>query len=185
MNTLSLPLRRSKSSHAGFSLVEVTLAIGIVAFAFIALFGMVPTGLNVFRGAIDTSIGSQIVQQVTDFAQQTDYTELIKQQKLDRTYYDEQGTLLTNSDGTPITAKDDPRSIYTVEVIVKAQTAVPALKPQASDLTKNVATLIIQIAKNPGHNPEPFTSNQKVAVSRYVTYVARNIGAFNSVSTTK
>ncbi len=74
--------RRTKAAGvgrkpAGFSLVEVVLAIGVVAFAFVALFGLLPTGLSIFRKATDTSVGAQIFQKIVDDARQTDYLGLV------------------------------------------------------------------------------------------------------------
>jgi uncharacterized protein (TIGR02598 family) len=57
--------------------VEVTLAIGIVAFAFVALFALIPVGLTTFRQAMDTSVGAQIAQRIVSDAQQTDFDALV------------------------------------------------------------------------------------------------------------
>ena len=177
----SINIRRHSQSQAGFSLVEVTLAIGIVAFAFIGLFGLLPTGMNVFRSAIDASIGSQIVQQVTQDAQQTDYQRLISQQVND-TYYDEQGTLLTDTNGNAINNYGDPRSIYRVHVTVTTPTKIPSLSSTGGNTTANIATLTIQIAKDPSHSANPFSGNSKLPINKYVSYVARNLSAFEAQS---
>jgi uncharacterized protein (TIGR02598 family) len=66
----------SRGRNAGFSLVEVVIAVGIVAFAFIPMLGLVPMGLNTSRQAIDTTIEAQIIQQMTGQAQQTDFSQL-------------------------------------------------------------------------------------------------------------
>jgi uncharacterized protein (TIGR02598 family) len=50
----------------GFSLIEVTLAIGIVAFALIAILGLVPVGLNSGRESIDSTHTPLIAQDVFD-----------------------------------------------------------------------------------------------------------------------
>jgi uncharacterized protein (TIGR02598 family) len=50
----------------GFSLVEVTLAIGIVAFALIAILGLVPVGLNSGRDSIAATHTPLIAQDVFD-----------------------------------------------------------------------------------------------------------------------
>ena len=50
--------------RSGFSLVEVTLAIGIVAFALLAIIGLIPVGLNSSRDAIDATHSSLIGQDV-------------------------------------------------------------------------------------------------------------------------
>jgi prepilin-type N-terminal cleavage/methylation domain-containing protein len=39
--------------RAGFSLVEVIVAMGIVAFAFVGLLGIIPSGLSSFRQSVD------------------------------------------------------------------------------------------------------------------------------------
>lgn len=62
---------------AAFSLIEVTLAIGIVAFAFIPILGMLPTGLGVFRNAMNVSVSAQIAQRLVSEAQQSDFDALV------------------------------------------------------------------------------------------------------------
>ncbi len=49
-----------------FSLIEVTLALGIVSFALVAVLGLLPTGLNTQRQAVNQSFG---VQGLNDVAQ--------------------------------------------------------------------------------------------------------------------
>lgn len=84
------------SSKAAFSLVEVTMAIGIIAFAFVALFGLLPTGLTTFRAAIDSSNESWIMQNINSMVQTTDFAKV---KELDFAtsneiyYFDEQGKL--------------------------------------------------------------------------------------------
>ena len=50
--------------HSGFSLVEVTLSIGIIAVALVAIMALVPVGLNSGRDAIDATHTSLIGQDV-------------------------------------------------------------------------------------------------------------------------
>jgi type II secretory pathway pseudopilin PulG len=45
----------------GFSLVEVTLALGLVAFALISLLGLLPVGLNTVRESSDQRDGMNIL----------------------------------------------------------------------------------------------------------------------------
>jgi type II secretory pathway pseudopilin PulG len=44
-----------KISPAGFSLIEVTLAVGIIGFCLIAVLGLLPTGLNTYQVAQEES----------------------------------------------------------------------------------------------------------------------------------
>jgi uncharacterized protein (TIGR02598 family) len=50
--------------NAAFSLVEVTLAMGVGAFCLIALFGLLPIGINADRQAIGQSISTDIMSAV-------------------------------------------------------------------------------------------------------------------------
>ena len=87
-------LRRGLSGRGGFTLVEVTMAIGIISFAFVATIGLLPVGLSVSRQAIETTIQSQIVQQLTTQALQTDFSQLENlgnPQKTEPYYFDDQG----------------------------------------------------------------------------------------------
>ena len=65
------PCRRRRS---GFTLVEVALALGgVFSFGMIATFGLIPTGISTFHQAVDTSIGSQVIQHVINDARETDF----------------------------------------------------------------------------------------------------------------
>jgi uncharacterized protein (TIGR02598 family) len=65
-----------KRRQGGFSLVEVVLALGIVAFAFVALFGLLPIGLNTFTNSTDSTIESQIAESVTNQVKQEKFSQL-------------------------------------------------------------------------------------------------------------
>ena len=112
MNILSLTTerlsRRSLTLRArggrrlglgGFTLVEVTLAIGIISFAFVAMFGMLPVGLSVSRQAMDTTIEAQIVQQMKTQALQTDFSRLDELDDADELYFDDQGKQVEEANG--------------------------------------------------------------------------------------
>ena len=110
----------------GFSLVETALALGIVSFAFVALIGLLPTGLTTFRQAMDTSVGAQIAQRIVSEAQETDFQILLASASLkDRgegaqffrlplRYFDEQGN--ETKDPGVASAAERLRILYTVRV---------------------------------------------------------------------
>src|SRR6185295_6081291 len=66
----------STRAVAGFSLVEVAMAIGIVAFAFVALFSLIPTGLTTFRSSIDTGNETWIMENMNSMIQTTDFSKV-------------------------------------------------------------------------------------------------------------
>jgi len=51
-------------SAAGFSLVEVTLALGVAGFCLIAVFGLVPVGLTTQQTSIQQTIANNITSEV-------------------------------------------------------------------------------------------------------------------------
>lgn len=57
--------------QSGFSLVEVTLAIGIIGFALLAIFALIPVGLNSARDSIDTTHTTLIAADVQNRVKST------------------------------------------------------------------------------------------------------------------
>jgi uncharacterized protein (TIGR02598 family) len=49
------------SSRSGFSLVEITLALGVAAFCLLAVFGMLPIGLKTQQIAIEQTAATRII----------------------------------------------------------------------------------------------------------------------------
>lgn len=135
-------------ARAAFSLVEVVMAIGIVAFAFISVLGMIPTGLSTFRQAMNTSVGSQIAQRVINDAQQMDFLTLSNQTSGSFRYFDDQGNELD------VSAQGDAPSnaIYHVRMVVTGSTATPS-SSSAGAVNPNLATVKVQVAANPGQKP--------------------------------
>jgi uncharacterized protein (TIGR02598 family) len=54
----------SFSSKSGFSLAEVTLALGIAAFCLVAVFGLIPVGVQTNRNATSQTAATNIVAAV-------------------------------------------------------------------------------------------------------------------------
>lgn len=105
---------------AGFSLVEVTLAIGIVAFALITLLALMPVGLKTNRKSIDeiaalgmlTSLESDLRTSPSSKAQSVIF-------KIDRSATTIQGTgsnkIYLNAQGEPTVTESDKRYRLIVE----------------------------------------------------------------------
>jgi type II secretory pathway pseudopilin PulG len=56
----------SKSrAKSGFSLIEITLSIGIIAFALVAVLGLLPAGLNSQKDATDQARSAQVLNDLT------------------------------------------------------------------------------------------------------------------------
>jgi uncharacterized protein (TIGR02598 family) len=48
----------------GFSLVEVAIALGVVAFAVVSLVGVLPVALASYRDSMDSSLRTNVIQQI-------------------------------------------------------------------------------------------------------------------------
>lgn len=70
------PPRRRKASIFGFSLVEVTLAMGIIAVSLLSLIGLLPAGLGVLRESMEATIHAQIVQRIASGLSSADFDKL-------------------------------------------------------------------------------------------------------------
>ena len=62
MKILLLP--KPRGPETGFSLIEVTIALGITAIALVSLMGMLPKGMETLRRAADKAIEGRIHQQI-------------------------------------------------------------------------------------------------------------------------
>ena len=168
-HTIPERVRRTRGEQ-GFSLVEVTLAVGIVAFGIVGIIGMLPTGLNVFRQAMDASVGSQIIQRVLNEAQQSDFDALIAgstwvggatgtvnetilaKNALDPAkgtvrWFDDQANELVSS----------AEAVYHVNTRIMPTTALPKTGTGTKD-NINLATVTVQVANNPSNRQLAFES---------------------------
>ena len=119
-----------------FSLIEVAMALGIMAFAFTALLGMLPVGLGLFRNAMDSSVATRIVQRVSSDLQQSDF-DTIASAGSEILYFDEQGNRLAAAGG----------AIYWARVNIYSDAELPGSSGAA---TSDIARIVIQVAHNPG-----------------------------------
>lgn len=148
----------------GFSLVEVAMSLGIVAFAFTALLGMLPLGLNMFRDAVETSVTSRIFERVSGDVQQSDFDTLTAG-GLPLRYFDDQGNELPGQAG----------SLYWARASVHTDPELPGSSGN-SELTR----VLIEVAHNPsGVALTDGTDGQWVKIpavnlTRRALFVARN-----------
>ncbi len=71
----------------GFSLVEVVLALGIVAISVIAVIGLMPVGLNAFQEANRANIEAEIVAQLARQIEAASFAKLRSEFATPQTYY--------------------------------------------------------------------------------------------------
>ncbi len=71
--TLSLLSRRSLDAKAGFSLVEVVLAVGIMAMGVVTILGLLPHGMEMSRKTANEQAETRIVDQLVGEIQSSDW----------------------------------------------------------------------------------------------------------------
>ena len=156
----------------GFSLVEVALALGIVAFAFVSLFGLLPVGLTTFRNAIDTTNESRIVQSFVSKVIATDFENL--QSKVDYSstqeivYFDEEGSLVDTS-VKPVASRAADR-IYAAKLFVE-----PPVVPTTSEsfqFSRNIVVVFANLSSPAAKEFDENTAN----LGALRTYLTRTAG---------
>ena len=164
------PISSRQGKTSGFTLIEVAIAVAILAVSLVALLGLMPAGMTNFRKAMDTSITAQIAQRIlldmgqADFDQVIDApksgtdnispsytftapTRTLAQNALRFRYFDEQGSELIplGNGGTSLSAAQKTALVYQVNVRVMPKAAQPA----DSKISGAVALVTVQVARNP------------------------------------
>jgi len=128
----------------GFSLVEISLALGVVSFALVGILGLLPVALSTFRRAIDSTVSAQIADRIANEAAQTGFDQLA-----DRAYYfdDQGGSVQAAAAGR----------VYTANLTVIR----PSVLPGVGNGTTDLATLTVRVRSLGGDSV--WTSSTHVA----------------------
>lgn len=173
--------------HRGFSLVEISAALGIVSFAFVALLGLMANGVSKFRGAMDTTITAQIASRMINDAQQAEFSELIGSQgspvSAERTairYFDEQGNEVVPAEDS-LSPAEQLRAVYRVGTRVRPQAELPeghfSDTPQLAQVTVQVVhvpgEVNLEVESRDGAGQNLFKAGSGIPVYTYSALVAR------------
>jgi uncharacterized protein (TIGR02598 family) len=147
---MSHPPSRKKLGgyREAFSLVEVVLAIGIVAFAVLAIIGTLPIGLKSVQNAETLQATSNIANQLRGQMQQLSFsgnpsgTNTIQQMASTINYYTTDGILSNNATTGPYYY----RATFGVQSISASTTSVV----NASFNTNNAQSIVVNLAYPPG-----------------------------------
>ena len=91
----------ARLSH-GFSLIEVTIALGVFAFAMIPIIGLVSSGMKSLRGSMDDGVRGEIVRKVVGEAGRVPYTNLSTAFNNRLFYFDDEGVQQASSNAQTI-----------------------------------------------------------------------------------
>ncbi len=164
-----------RKSRQGFSLVEVAIAVSILAVALVALLGLLPGGMSNFRKAMDISVTAQIAQRIIHDMEQAEFSEVVDLTHLPTDpdsycpphysfraptvqspafrYFDEQGEEVIPKAATP--SDDEKKAILyyaNIRIIPRAEL------PTINETGGQVAQVTVEIARNPGHKTLPIVT---------------------------
>lgn len=140
-------MKLAKLRSPGFSLVEVTLALGVASFAALSILAAMSSGTAALRRAVDTTVQSQIAATVLGGVAQMDFSKL---EDIDGqvTGYDNRGFPLTNaSDG-----------VYSATTKVERGVTLPG----APGSNTNLARITLTVVQN-GRSADAFLFSTTVA----------------------
>lgn len=134
MAAMSLaPQSVSIRCSAGFSLVEVTIALGLAAFAMVSVLGALQSGLTVLRDSLDQVSETNLLREVAALASRSSLSELSQRAGL-YGFFDEQGL--------PIQEAADAR--FKVELDVQ-----DALLPGQATSSAGARVVLVKITRQP------------------------------------
>lgn len=145
--------------HLGFSLVEVTVAMGIVATVLVALLALLPYGMDSIREAKSTQVQARIANeiiseiQVADWGSEPTYKKLGDYDGMIR-HYDSEGTLIDDK-----ADQDKGDTIYKVKIEIPMTERV-RLRGMPTDSGRYARRLIVKVAFAPGDKQVDFESDQ-------------------------
>lgn len=130
-----------------FSLIEVVLAMGIITFALVTVIGLLPTGLNTFRQAMDQTTEGQIVQRLNAEMLLTPFSELLGEYGNKTLFFDDDGQAMA----------DTGQSRYHVRTSLTdfaypgwSNAVFPGTSSPKDAIAKNLQAIRIDIVKVPG-----------------------------------
>ncbi len=158
----SSPRRRLRSG--AFSLIEVVVAVGIVATVFVALMGMIPIGLDTMKDAGEITMRAQIAQKVIGELQLAEWRPDkgsgdggILGYDGEKRYYDEYGLRVEN----------DLFGLYTALIEVNEE---PVKIPSDNEGNRFLKSVTVKVAYTPPGVPVDF--EDKVPNPKYARYSA-------------
>jgi uncharacterized protein (TIGR02598 family) len=139
-----------EQDKSAFSMIEVTIAIGIVGFALLAVLGNINTDSNIQRQAINATIQAQIMQNVMGALRQSDWSKISNTTSSGwsgtNLYFDSRGVVT-----------DQAAAVYTATPTVSASVSLPG-----ASANTNMARVSVQILKN-GSTTESVTVSAIIA----------------------
>ena len=148
----------------GFTLIEVVLAIGVAAFAIVAMIGLMPSAFTSFRSALSGSQGFRIAQQVFHDVQMADFSQL----KPVIHAYDDQGREISAATSAPASCR------YYARVTLSSTTAGSNSVTVLGNTSVNLMKVRVDVVENPsGRSSDDLFATAATNYTTYTTLVGR------------
>lgn len=134
-----------KKNRNGFTLVELTLAIGVMSFALVAILGLMPVGLKTSQDAILDTTKAQILQKVTTDLSMISFGEELDEYITKEHYFDYEGKMVDSAED----------GIFVMEVVdneVKSP-QFPGVE-EVSEMEERLGRVLVSIQRNVPERPE-------------------------------
>ena len=139
---MTFPQEKIWYARRGFSLIEVTMAIGIVSFCLLTVMGLLSVGSSTLKQAVDQTVESQIAQKLAGEILLTPYSQLTKYAGTN-IYFDDAGS--------SVAAVSDPR--YKVQIfLTNPNYPGSANAPANTPIANSMQTVQMNIVKMPGES---------------------------------
>jgi uncharacterized protein (TIGR02598 family) len=145
----SVPYMKSQNA-SGFSLIEVTIALGILAFVAVSVLGLIPTGLASAQRSGHATVATRLAAEVQAELQQVGLASF----STNTTAFDVDGRIVLDLNGATVSTTPPVYDVY--------RTVQACPLPGAS--TGTLQRIVVQVVKNPGRQSLSRGADQLVTV---------------------
>lgn len=124
----------SKKTDPAFTLIEVTIALGIAAFSIVAVFGALTSGFDTLRDSIDEVVEENLIREISSQASRTSFSELANLVPAGGRYFSEQG----------LHVDDIGQARFKLELDIR-----DALLPGESSVRGGAKVVLVKITRQP------------------------------------
>lgn len=163
------PRNQFNSGARGFSLVEVTMALGITAFAAMVLLAMMCSGMSSSRESVDRTVSAQIAQQLISMVQQTNWSE-VPSLAQEYFYFDDAGQMV---DGP-----SDFSAVFAACILVEPSVSLASAGGGGEN--DRLAAIRVRVVRDPSHKlsgvptAEVDDETLRVASQEFQAFLANN-----------